>query len=247
MKMESIMRTALFLLLPALSMMIASALEIRSAKFGVGNKRADVTEPFKQLKANDDLYIGWIDGNRMAGRDPAPRIAKKLVVVYVDNDGTEKTAMPDERTINGVAANTPVSQEFQLGSAWFGDHGKYLNITEKMREIIASNREVTLDFPTLGIDVRDDPVPGKNKLVVLFYSIDGRQYCKQLWKKDKFKGSSISGAFDPIPEAKNARTPFRGMELDTAVWQWAMPVDGVISGENGLPPVAYLYIPRFAR
>ena len=51
----------------------------------------------------------------------------------------------------------------------------------------------------------------------------------------------------PVPEAKNARTPFRGMELDTAVWQWAMPVDGVISGENGLPPVAYLYIPRFAR
>ena len=167
MKMESIMRTALFLLLPALSMMIASALEIRSAKFGVGDKWADVTEPFKQLKANDDLYIGWIDGNRMAGRDPAPRIAKKLVVVYVDNDGTEKTAMPDERTINGVAANTPVSQEFQLGSAWFGDYGKYLNITEKMREIIASNREVTLDFPTLGIDVRDDPVPGKKKLVVL--------------------------------------------------------------------------------
>ena len=43
MKMESIMRTALFLLLPALSMMIASALEIRSAKFGVGDKWADVT------------------------------------------------------------------------------------------------------------------------------------------------------------------------------------------------------------
>ena len=221
----------------------APALEIRSAKFGVGDKWADVTEPFKKLKANDELYLGWIDGNRMAGEDPAPGIAKKLVVVYVDNDGAEKTAVLDERTINGVAANTPDSQEFQLGSAWFGDHGKYLNVTEKMREIIASNREVTLDFPTLGVDVKDDPVPGKKKLVVLFYSIDGRQYCKQLWEKDKFKGNSISCAFDPIPESKSARSPFRGMELDTAVWQWAMPVDGVISEENGLPPVAYLYIP----
>lgn len=221
----------------------AFALEIQSAKFGIGDKWADVTEAFRKMKANDDLYVGWIDGNRMAGKDPAPGVAKKLVVVYTDNDGRTKTAELRERTINGVAANTPVSQEFQLGSAWFGDHGKYLNITEKMREIIASGREVSLDFPTLGIDGKDDPVPGKKKLVILFYSIDGKQYCKQLWERDRFKGSSISGAFDPIPEAKNTQSPFRGMTLDTAVWQWAIPVRGVLSQENNLPPVAYLYIP----
>ena len=101
------MRTALFLLLPALSMMIASALEIRSAKFGVGDKWADVTEPFKQLTANDDLYIGWIDGNRMAGRDPAPGVARKLVKERGKFKGSgakpeRQTARPVTRTFHIV-------------------------------------------------------------------------------------------------------------------------------------------------
>ena len=140
----------------------AAALEVRSAKFGSDNRWADVTAAFREMRINDDLYFGWIDGNRMAGRDPAPGVAKKLVVTYKDNDGTEKTAELDERTFSGIAANTPVSQEFQLGSAWFGDNGNYLDVTEKMREIIASNREVSLDFPTLGIDGKDDPAPGRD-------------------------------------------------------------------------------------
>ncbi|MBS1368485.1 MAG: hypothetical protein HPZ91_00890 [Lentisphaeria bacterium] len=221
----------------------ASALEVLTAKFGAGDRWADVTEPFRKLKVNDGLYVGWIDGNKMVGKDPAPGVQKKLVVKYRDNDGGERSAELAERTIGGVAADTPVSREFALGSVWFGDHGKFINVTEKMRGVIAENRPVRLDFPTLGLAGKDDPVPGKQKLVLFFYSIDGKLHCRQFREKEAFRGGMISGAYDPIPEAADAKSPFLGMELDRAVWQWAMPVRGAVSSENGLPPVAYLYIP----
>ena len=218
-------------------------LEIKEAKFGIADKWADVSVEFKKLKVNDNLYAGLTDGIRMAGKDPAPGVAKKLVVKYKDNDGQEKIVSFDEKAFSAIAADTPVSQEFKLGSAWFGDQGKFLNITDKMRDLIKNNNETVLDFPTLGIDGKNDPLPGKRKMVLLFYALDGKQYCRQFWENDKFKGSFVSGIFDPIPQAKKAQSPFRGMELDKAIWQWAMPVKGVISGENNLPPVAYLYIP----
>lgn len=226
------------------AVLAAPALEIRNAKFGLGTRWADVTDAFRKLKVNDNLYFGWIDGNRMAGKDPAPGVAKKLVVTYLDNDGTEKTAELEERSFSGIAANTPVSQEFRLGSAWFGDNGNYLDVTEKMREIISANREVSLDFPTLGIDGKDDPAPGRVKSILLFYGIDGKLHCGQFKERAKFKGSSISGAFDPIPGAKESRSPFRGMELDRPVWQWSIRIPGAISHETGEPSVAFLYIPE---
>lgn len=221
-----------------------SALEIQSAKFGSGDRWADVTEAFRKLKIGDDLYFGWLEGNSMAGRDPAPGVAKKLIVHYKDNDGTEKTAELNERTFGGVAANTPLSQEFQLGSAWFGDNGKYLNVTEKMRGIVASNREVSLDFPTLGIDGREDPAPGRVKSILVFYGFEGKTCCAVYKERAKFKGSAISGAYDPLPEARNVHSPFRGMELDKAVWQWSIDIPGSISHETGKPSKAFLYIPE---
>ena len=225
----------------------APALEIRSAKFGSGGRLADVTDAFRKLKVNDRLYFGWIDGNRMAGKDPAPGVAKKLIVVYLDDDGTEKSAELDERTFGGIASNTPVSQEFRLGSAWFGDRGRFLNVTEKMREIIASNREVSLDFPTLGVDGKDDPAPGREKFILIFYGMEGKTHCRQFRERGKFKGSAITGAFDPIPEAKQIRSSFRGMELDRAVWQWSIDIPGSLSHETGEPSKAFLFIPEKTR
>lgn len=235
---------ALFIATLLCGALTAAALEVHSAKFGSDNRWADVTAAFREMRINDNLYFGWIDGNRMAGRDPAPGVAKKLVVTYKDNDGTEKTAELDERTFSGIAANTPVSQEFQLGSAWFGDNGNYLDVTEKMREIIASNREVSLDFPTLGIDGKDDPAPGREKSILIFYGIEGKLNCARYKERGKFKGSAITGAFAPIPEALGAVSPFRGMELDRAVWQWSVDIPGSISHETGEPSKAFLYIPE---
>lgn len=222
---------------------LASALEILDAKFGADQRWADTTEAFKKFKVNDDFYFGWIDGNKMAGKDPAPRVAKKMLVRYRDNDGTEKQISLEERTLNGLIANMPVSEKFTLGAAYFGDNGKFINITAKMRDLIASHKEITLDFPTLGIDPANDPVPGKRKLVVLFYSIDNQSFCKWFWEKTKFNGATIDGTPTVIPLAKEIRSPFKGKELDKAVWQWSVPVKSVVSKENDQNPTAFLYIP----
>ncbi len=220
----------------------ASALEVIEAKFGADNRWAEVTEQFGKLKVNDDFYIGWIDGNRMAGKDPAPGVAKKLIVKYKDNDGQIKTRELEERTINGIIANQTVTEEFTLGKVYFGDHGKFVDVTGKLKAVIEENREVKLDFPTLGLDGSQDPLPGKKKMAVFFYSLDNKTHCRQFWEGDSFKGSMIAPVYDPIPAAKDAVSPFTGLELDKAVWQWAVPMRAV-SSENNLPAVAYLYIP----
>ncbi len=225
-------------LIPALS-----ALQILDVKYGASDKWVDITPGFLQTKVNDDLYLGWLDGIKLSGQDPLPGKAKQLAVHFKDNDGTEKTVVLNDRSFDGIAANTPVSENFKLGSAWLGDQRKYINVTAKMADIINSGREVTLDFATLGVEGKDDPAPGKKKLVVMFYSIDGKQFCRYWDEKSKFKGSMITGAYAPVPAAKDAKSPLHELMLDTAVWQWAIPMRGVISGENNLPPVAYLYIP----
>ncbi len=232
----------LFSLLLLLSVSTAAALEVIEAKFGAGDRWAEVTEAFKKLRVHDDLYIGWIDGNKMAGKDPAPGVAKKLTVKYKDHGGTIRTRELAERTIDGIVANQSPTEEFTLAQVWFGDHGKFVDVTGKLQAVVAENREVKLDFPTLGLDASQDPLPGKKKMVVFFYSLDGKTYCRQLWEGDRFKGSMIAPLYDPIPAAKGAISPFAGMELDKAVWQWAIPMRAV-SSENNLPAVAYLYIP----
>ena len=84
-----------------------AALEVRSAKFGSDNHWADVTAAFREMRINDDLYFGWIDGNRMAGRDPAPGVARKLVKERGKFKGSgakpeRQTASPVTRTFHIV-------------------------------------------------------------------------------------------------------------------------------------------------
>ncbi len=225
-----------------LTVSAVSALEVIEAKFGADTRWADVTEQYRKHKVNDDFYIGWIDGNKMAGKDPAPGVAKKLIVKYKDNDGQVRTRELEERTINGIIANQAVTEGFTLGKVYFGDQGKFADVTARLKTVIDENREVKLDFPTLGLDGSQDPLPGKRKMVVFFYSLDGKTYCRQFWEGDAFKGSMIAPLYDPIPASKDAVSPFTGMELDKAVWQWAVPMRA-ISSENNLPAMAYLYIP----
>lgn len=225
----------------ALALSSVFALEVIEAKFGVDNRWADVRDEFMKLKRNDDLYLGYIDGNKMAGKDPAPKVGKKLVVKYKDNDGSIKTVALTERTVTGISANVTPSKDFSLGQVWFGWGNNYVNITENMKDIFANRKEVTLNFPTLKIT--SDPAPGKKKDIIIFYSIDGEIKSTIVFEKDKFHPGMIDGGLYPIPLAKEVKSPFTDMELDKAVWQWSIPVSLITSKENDLPPVAYLYIP----
>lgn len=219
------------------------ALELQSARFGADTRWADVTEAFRKFRVNDDFYAGWIDGNRMAGKDPAPGVAKILEVQYKDNDGAVKTARLAERTFDGIVADAVVSDEFTLNKVYFGDQGKYVDVTDKMRDVVKSNQPVKLDFSTLGLSGNQDPLPGKQKQVLFFYSVDNRPFCKVFREKDEFKGSMIAPLFDPIPYAADVKSPFAGMELDRPVWQWAVDMR-IVNKENNQPSRAWLYIPE---
>ncbi len=217
-----------------------TALEIIEAKFGADTRWADATEGFKKLKINDDFYFGWIDGNKMAGKDPAPGVAKQLIVKYKDNSIQERSF--GERSLGGIAAGAPEATEgFTLGRAFWGAENKFTEVTERVRSIVSSGKQIVLNGDTLNCG---DPIPGKEKLLVVFYSYRGKQYCENFRERSNFKGSMIDGGFDPIPLAKEVKSPFAGMELDKAVWQWSIPMAGTKNPENNLPSQVFLYIPE---
>ena len=217
------------------------ALDVLDAKFGIDDKWADATAAFKKMKVNDDFYFGYIDGIRMAGKDPAPRTAKKLVVKYRDDDGSVQERRFDERALTGICAQVPPpTEKFAFGRAFWGDRNKFVEVTEPLRKIIDANNEITVGSDAFKCA---DPFPGQVKFLVLFYSIGKEQLCEIFKERAKFKGSLINGKYDPIPSAKELQSPFKGMDLDTAVWQWSIPMAGTCSPENHLPSTAFLYIP----
>jgi len=226
----------------ALGTYTASALEIIEVKTGAEGKWSDVTTEFKKSRINDDLYLGFYNGVVLAGgKDVAPGKIKQISVKYRDNDGSVRTRQLEEKTFTGIAANTPVATEnFTFGRAFWGAGNKFTEVTAAVKKIIANGKEVTLTSDVLGVK---DPCPGAAKMLVVFYSMKNEQICDTFEERTPFKGSSINGVYDQIPLAKEVKSPFRGMKLDTAVWQWSIPMAGTCNPENNLQSTAFLYIP----
>ena len=217
------------------------AIEILKAEVGCDNRWLDVTEVFKKAKVNDDFYCGWFNAATMGGKDPARGKLKQIVVTYRDNDGSEQKRILPEKAFAAVAANTPgPTEHFSFGRAFWGDRKNFVEVTGKVAEIIRSGKTVELRNNVLGVA---DPLPGKTKYLIVLYSIGGEQHVDSFKERSKFKGSMIDGSPDPIPLAKEVVSPFRGMELDKAVWQWSIQIPGTISHETGEPSRAFLYIP----
>lgn len=238
------MKTGIFSFTAGVLLLLAgplAALEIIKAEVGCENSWLDATETFKKAKVSDDFYCGWFNAATMAGKDPARGKLKQIVVTYRDNDGTVQKRILEEKTFAAVAANTPgPTEKFTLGRAFWGDRKNYVEVTGTLAGIIRSGKSVSLTNGTLGVA---DPLPGKTKYLIVLYSIGGGQYVDSFKERSKFKGSMIDGSFDPIPLAKEIRSPFRGMELDKAVWQWSIDIPGAISHETGELSKAFLYIP----
>lgn len=219
------------------------ALELMEAKIGTGDSWLDATEAFRKAKVTDDFYCGWFHGATMAGKDPAPGKIKQLVVKYKDNDGSIQTRTLEEKAFAAIASDTPgPTKEFSFGRAFWGDRGNFAEVTGKLREIIQSGKEIEVQSGALGVD--KDPLPGREKYLIVLYSIDGKQYVDSFKERTKFKGSMIDGGFDPIPLSREVKSPFKGMALDKAVWQWSIDIPGSISHETGEPSKAFLYIPE---
>lgn len=218
-----------------------SALEIVDVKFGADARWVNMTEAFKKMKVNDDLYFGYIDGLRLSGKDPAPGVNKTIIIKYKDNDGSVKERSLPERSFSGICANVPPAMEkFTFGRVFWGDQGKFIEVTDNVRSLVDSNTEFTVNSDTFKCA---DPCPGKEKYLIIFYSLDKEQLCENFKERSKFKGSMISGIYSPIPLAAEIKSPFKGMELDTAVWQWSIPMAGTCNPENNLQSTAFLYIP----
>lgn len=219
------------------------ALEVIEAKLGAGDRWADATEAFRKTRVNDDLYCIYFSGRSLIGKDPAPGKIKSLIVKYKDNDGSMQTRTLSEKCFTGIAAQTPgPSGKFTFGRAFWGDNGQWVEVTTKMREVLASGQEIKLKTGSVGAE--KDPLPGKIKYLMMFYSVGGRQYAEAFREDSRFKSSMIDGSFAPIPLAAEVVSPFRGMELDRAVWQWSIDMRGTCNPENHLPSKAFLYIPE---
>ncbi|MBS1370080.1 MAG: hypothetical protein HPZ91_09020 [Lentisphaeria bacterium] len=184
------MRKPLIAIALAAGTSLAWGLEIVEATYGAGEKKVDFKQAFEKLRRNDSFYCGKLDANRMAGTDPAKGVKKQVTVRYRDAaDGQEKSVTFGERDFAAIADGVKASEEFTFSRAWFGAGDSYVDVTDAMRKIIENGKEAFLDMRALGVS--EDPVRGKRKNTIIFYSSGGRIKVADVLEKTKFNPAKI--------------------------------------------------------
>lgn len=164
------MKKTLFTLLTALLTAAAARAEffIEKATYGDAARREDVTELLRRKAAGaENEFFALPVSSSSVGRDPAPGKMKYLEI-ELNIDGTARIMQFDDGSTAYYSAYPP-TREFTLRKALWGADGKFLDVTEKVRKALASNRELPVDWKTLG-----DPLPGKGKYLTVVYSVDNR-------------------------------------------------------------------------
>lgn len=220
------------------------ALELLEAKYGVDDVWVDLTDKVRNFKVNDDLYFGYFDGVKLAGKDPAPRIDKSFVCKYKDSDGKEREAILPDRKFGGFASGWKPSDPFRLTSAWFGDGTKYVDVTKQVDKAFSSEKKDVFRVHRSFFKIDPDPAPGKKKRLVIFYGQEDEQKFAVFDETELVDPTRLLGL--PLPWAKDVKSPFEGIALDRAVWQWSAPMD-IISNENGEKPTCWLWVPPNAK
>lgn len=220
------------------------ALELLEAKYGVGDVWIDVTDKMDGFQANDDLFFGWFDGAKLAGKDPAPGVGKTCVCRYKDSDGKEKTAVLADRAFGGFASGWMASDEFRLTSAWFGDGKNYVDVTAQVKKAFDSSKKDVFRVNRGYFKIDPDPAPGKKKRLVMFFGQENERKSLVFKEWDSVDPMKILGV--ALPWTKDVKSPFEGIALDRAVWQWSAPMDA-ISSENGERPTCWLWVPPNAK
>ena len=162
-------RSAIRLLEYVFVLMLASTagaqqFQIVSADYGSGRERSDVT-----MRVNDLLRRGAVFqvNNNTLGMDPAPGRGKTLRIRATDARGQMRTfeyregSMVNSSTFGGWNGRPqPVAQSgYVILGARYGIPGSNIDVTQRLRQLAASNTTFRMENRTFGVD----PAPGMRK------------------------------------------------------------------------------------
>ncbi len=168
----------------------AQEIEVRSAFYGRGRNVIDVTSQVQDFALEGAAFTVR---NETFGEDPAPGQRKRLTVTYV-TDGRQLTEQIEEyQTFRfrlprpGVGGVVPVPERRSHGPEFFDDegergppvrivqalygvHGRYADVTWRVRELARAGGRFEVSNETFGVD----PYKGEGKrLKVIFQGPDG--------------------------------------------------------------------------
>ena len=148
---------------------IGQGIRVTSAYYGSPNRASiDVTRRVQQFA---DYGEPFRVGKETLRIDPSPKRRKALVVIY-EASGRRISDTVQEGDVfyfkNGEETRgTPEDHRaaVRINKAIYGARGRYVDVTNRIRELAAGRRAFTVSTKTFGVD----PTPGRQKLLKILY------------------------------------------------------------------------------
>ena len=148
---------------------IGQGIRVISAYYGLPNRASvDVTRRVQQFA---DYGEPFRVGRETLRIDPSPKHRKALVVIYETGGRRISDTVPEGDVFyfkNGEETHgTPEDHRaaWRIDKAIYGARGRYVNVTNRIRELAAGHRAFTVSTKTLGVD----PTPGGQKMLKISY------------------------------------------------------------------------------
>jgi hypothetical protein len=148
---------------------IGQGIRVISAYYGSPNRASvDVTRRVQQFA---DYGEPFRVGKETLRVDPSPKHQKALVVIY-EASGRRISDTVQEGDVfyfrNGEETRgTPEDHwaALRINKAIYGARGRYVDVTNRVRELAGGKRTFTVSTKTFGVD----PTPGRQKLLKISY------------------------------------------------------------------------------
>jgi hypothetical protein len=144
--------------------------QILRADYGAGHRRADVTQRLRQIASTNQTFRM---GNDTFGIDPAPGVVKTLRIFGRSPRGGNRTFEYREGSLVDGALFTGWSgghwgpgpaPEYLILNADYGAGNRRVDVTQRLRQLAASDRTFRMGNNTFGVD----PAPGVVKTLRIF-------------------------------------------------------------------------------
>lgn len=147
-------------------------LRIVRAVYGDGRRSADVANVLHR-RIRDGRTLEVAVTNENLGGDPAPAVAKSLVVTYQLDGQTREVRVPENGILRIPEGGAGLSKGLQILSAIWGAGNKTADVTSILAGLVTDDRlTLTVGTNTLALD----PARGEEKTLRLVYAYDWQQY-----------------------------------------------------------------------
>ena len=131
---------------------VAQRVEIQSAYYGIGDYRVDVTERVQRLASNGESFEV---SSRNLGLPSVPIPGKQLTVVYSMGRRQFRESAQEGETFRFKTADAfdrGESGSPRVVRAMYGSSGRYLDVTDKLRDYAKRGESFRVSAEAFGVD-----------------------------------------------------------------------------------------------